>query len=153
MLDSSISSSKETISVQFRRLSNTEYLNKPSLVGIALLYEAVSNGKICMVKFLLEYGTNVNTVVHKPTHPDTTLGKAVYLEDVDITVLLLEHDANSTCRLFGKKLLDWPSWNCWNTYSLLREETGSSAIGDALRDLVNTANKGAHSLRAYIHKY
>src|SRR5262249_54979425 len=92
------------------------------------LYDAASRGMVRSVRFLLDLGANVNSVIY--THQiNTPLGIAAFRKNPEIVALLLEHDASTSCKVEGMDLLEWSSLNCRKVYSLLREKIGSVAIG------------------------
>ena len=116
------------------------------------LYIAVSSRNVRTVKFLLDIGADVNSVIYG-RQTNTALGMAVSLKDPEIVALLVEYGANTSCTVAGKDLLEWSSLNCRNIYSLLKEKVGSIAVGVTIGDLVDAANQNSRSLRAYIGRH
>jgi ankyrin repeat protein len=116
------------------------------------LYNAVSSRNFRSVRFLLSLGADVNRVLPAFEH-DTVLGRAAYNKDLRIFSLLVEHGANTSCRVGGKDLLEWSSLNCRNIYGFLKGKVGSIAVGVTIGDLVDAANQSTRSLRAYISNH
>ncbi|KIX08773.1 uncharacterized protein Z518_03430 [Rhinocladiella mackenziei CBS 650.93] len=80
---------------------------------------------------------------------NTALGIAVARKNTEIVALLLEHDASTSYEVAGIDLLEWPSLNWRNIYSLLKEKIGSVAVGATIGDLVDATNQSSHSLHAH----
>ncbi len=120
--------------------------------NITPLYNAVCIGMVRRVRFLLDLGANVNSIIYAH-NPNTALGNAVARKNPEIVALLLEHNASTSCEVEGIDLLEWSSLNCRNIYSLLKEKIGSVDVGVTIGDLVYAANQSSHSLHAYIHSH
>lgn len=116
------------------------------------LYCAVSSENVRTIRFLLSLGADVNCVLHGLI-PNTALGKAAYMGNVEIVALLVEHGSNISCKVKEKDLLEWSSLNSRNIYNVLKEKFGSITDGVTIGDLVEAAGKGTHSLKAYISRY
>lgn len=113
------------------------------------LYSAVWSQNIPRIRFLLNLGANVNNVLYG-CNPNTALGKAASLKNVEIVILLVEHGAKISCTVAEKDLLEWSSLNYRDIYNLLKEKFGSITDGVTIGDLVDAAEKCTHSLKAYI---
>ncbi|KAI8714822.1 hypothetical protein NCS52_01203100 [Fusarium sp. LHS14.1] len=121
-------------------------------LGRTPLFSAVSRLDVHTVTFLLDLGADVN----KGSFPyggayEVPLARAVLLREPKIVAVLLEHDADTSCKVDNQDIIQWSSLNCRNIYRLLQEHMGSD-LGFAIGDLVDAANEGNDSLNAYLQR-
>ncbi|KAH8803035.1 ankyrin repeat-containing domain protein [Xylogone sp. PMI_703] len=116
------------------------------------LYEATSKRNVRAVRFLLGLGASVNMGLWR-IKPDTVLGLAVQLKDLEMVSLFVEHGADTSCLILGKNLLEWSSLNCRGIYAFLRGKMSPNAVYVTVGDLVDAANRGESSLQAYLGKH
>jgi ankyrin repeat protein len=117
------------------------------------LYHAVYNGKLEMVRFLLEKGADVNIYCYDQ-HIPTSIAAAVWNNpDTEIVTLLLKHGADINCSVYGQDLLDYVSLNCRNVYRLILEKTGRTGASVTVGDILDAARRGSRALSEYLARH
>ncbi|KAH7006817.1 ankyrin repeat-containing domain protein [Ilyonectria destructans] len=118
------------------------------------LYSAVCRKDVHAVTFLLELGADVNKGSFRYSGGfEVPLVEAVLLKESDIVAVLLEHDANTSCKVGKQNLIEWSSLNCRNIYRILQEHMGAIGVGFTIGDLIDAANEGNDSFKAYLQRH
>ena len=122
------------------------------------LHQAIAGNNTAAIKFLLDAGANADLLVActrdcSPRCWTSILGYAVFKDNVEAVVLLLEHGADPRTTIHGKPLLEWAALSSRTIYDLLRKRMVPPPVGFLLGDLVDAANHGPPAFAAYLAQH
>ncbi len=130
----------------------------PDVLEEGSLHEAIADNNVTGIKFLLDAGTNVNMFATSKLDGSlelwtSALGYAVFKNNVEAVVLLLEHGADVWVTIQDKPLLEWAALSSRTIYHLLKKRITPPLVDFLLGNLVDAANHGRPALEAYIEQH
>ena len=130
----------------------------PDVLEEGSLHQAIADNNVAGIKFLLDAGANVNMFATSKLDGSlelwtSALGYAVFTNNVEAVVLLLEHGADVWVTIQGKLLLEWAALSSRTIYYLLKIRITPPLVDFLLGNLVDAANHGCPVLEAYIEQH